>query len=168
MAAFQNKSSFFFLLLYCIVLLTVQPDSQISDLTDPLLLLRNRRPDELLKLPMEDRDDFCAATLGGKPPNASDGRTRILTPELILLMHHVIYLNSCIYCGFNRLQTSNNVRNNHIRTVTDHLLHGLLQFAGHVQRFSVFTDTLLERSHLSLQLVDGVPQLPDNASILDL
>lgn len=65
--------------------LTVQSDSQLRDLTDPLLLLRNRRPDELLKLPVEDGDGFCAATLGGELPDASDGGARLLAPELILL-----------------------------------------------------------------------------------
>lgn len=65
--------------------LTVQSDSQLCDLTDPLLLLRNRWPDELLKLLVENRDGVRAATLRGKLPDTSDGRTRLLAPELILL-----------------------------------------------------------------------------------
>lgn len=69
-----------------VLILTVQSDSQLGDLTDPVLLLRNRRPQELLKLPMEDGDSYCAATLGGKLPDTSDGCARLLTPELILLM----------------------------------------------------------------------------------
>lgn len=66
------------------MLLTVQPDSQLGNLTDPLLLLRNRRPDELLKLPVENGDGFCAATLGGELAHASDGGAGLLTPELVL------------------------------------------------------------------------------------
>jgi len=68
-----------------LLLLTVQPDRQLTDLTDPLLLLRNRRPDELLKLPVENRDGFRAATLGGKLPDTSDRRAGVRTPEVILL-----------------------------------------------------------------------------------
>ncbi|TNN69567.1 hypothetical protein EYF80_020212 [Liparis tanakae] len=60
-------------------------DRQLTDLTDPLLLLRNRRPDKLLKLLVENRDGFRAATLGGKLPDTSDRRAGVRTPEVILL-----------------------------------------------------------------------------------
>lgn len=63
----------------------MQSDGQLSDLTDPLLLLRNSRPHKLLKLSVENGDGFCAATLRGKLPDASDGRAGLLAPELILL-----------------------------------------------------------------------------------
>lgn len=62
----------------------MQPDSKLCDLTDPLLLLWDRRPHELLKLLVENRDGVRAAALGGKLPNTSDGGTGLLTPELIL------------------------------------------------------------------------------------
>lgn len=65
--------------------LTVQPDGEFCDLTDPLLLLWDRRPHELLKLLVENRDGVRAAALGGKLPNTRDGGTGLLTPELILL-----------------------------------------------------------------------------------
>lgn len=63
----------------------MQPDSELCDLTDPLLLLWNRRPHKLLKLLVENRDGVRAAAFGGKPPNTGDGGTGLLTPELILL-----------------------------------------------------------------------------------
>lgn len=63
----------------------MQPDSELCDLTDPLLLLWNRRPHELLKLLVENRDGVRAAALDGKLPNTGDGGTGLLTPELILL-----------------------------------------------------------------------------------
>lgn len=62
----------------------MQPGGQLSDLTDPLFLLRNRRPDKLLKLSVEDRNGVTAATLGGKLPDSGDGGGGVVTPELVL------------------------------------------------------------------------------------
>lgn len=142
------------------VWLTVQSDGQLGDLTDPLLLLGNRWPHELLKLLVQNRDGIRAAALWGKLPDASDGCARLLAPELILKGQHKHTL-CLITIIMVRLGERNVGR-------FDHLLHGLLQSASHLQCFPVVADTSFKISHLSVQLVDGVLCLPGRTPIFDL
>lgn len=143
----------------------MQPDSELCDLTDPLLLLWNRRPHKLLKLLVENRDGVRAAALGGKLPNTGDGGTRLLTPELILLPQD--NKRSDTLCDSNSKCLSRDEEEGWVRGVP-HLLHGLLQSASHLQRFLMVTDTSLKISHLSLQFVDAVLCLSGHAPVLDL
>lgn len=62
----------------------MQPDGQLCDLTDPLLLLRNRGPHKLLELSVQDGHGLGAATLSGELSNPSDRPTGHLAPKLIL------------------------------------------------------------------------------------
>lgn len=62
----------------------MQPDGQLCDLTDPLLLLRDRGPHKLLKLLVENRDGVGAAALSGEPSHPGNGGAGLITPELVL------------------------------------------------------------------------------------
>lgn len=62
----------------------MQPDGQLCDLTDPLLLLRDCGPHKLLKLPVENRDGVGTAALSGEPSHPVNGGASLLAPELVL------------------------------------------------------------------------------------
>lgn len=62
----------------------MQPDGQFCNLTDPLLLLRDRGPHKLLKLLIENRDGVGAAALSGELSHSGNGGAGLITPELVL------------------------------------------------------------------------------------